>query len=209
VNSLVGSREVSAGTSRAESVISSSNVSDSEASTQPPIPSARNFSSVIVSLVDIAPPVREQKTEREVVTYSKEVQTTIAWSPPKEEALEGDDEDQALRKRVEEEVRRELEELRMDEDKAAREEKMHQLEVEKQLPGTKFPNCRFSREVWFLIIVISEEEQSRILTSDSFYDFLSRSSKIVERALDEDYDVLVDYTMDVAATQYICDGVCL
>lgn len=50
--------------------------------------------------------------------------------------------------------------------------------------------------------MISEEEQLRILTSDSFHDFLSRSSKIVERALDEDYDVLVDYTMDVEATQY-------
>jgi hypothetical protein len=136
VNSLVGSRDVSTGTSRAESVISSSNVSDSEASTQPPIPSTRNFSSVIVSLVDIAPPVREAKKESEVVTYSKEVQTTMAWSAPKEETVEGEDEDLVLRKRVEEEVRRELEELRMDEDKLAREEKMHQLEVEKQLPGT-------------------------------------------------------------------------
>ena len=51
--------------------------------------------------------------------------------------------------------------------------------------------------------MISEEEQTRILTSDTFYDFLSRSSKIVERALDEDYDVLVDYTMDVEANQYV------
>ena len=51
--------------------------------------------------------------------------------------------------------------------------------------------------------MISEEEQTRILTSDTFYDFLSRSSKIVERALDEDYDVLVDYTMDVEANQYL------
>jgi hypothetical protein len=86
--------------------------------------------------VDIAPPVREAKKESEVVTYSKEVQTTMAWSAPTEEAVEGEDEDLVLRKRVEEEVRRELEELRMDEDKLAREEKMHQLEVEKQLPGT-------------------------------------------------------------------------
>lgn len=97
---------------------------------------------MIVPLVDIAPPVREEKKEREVVTYSKEVQTTIAWSSPKEEAVEGDDEDQLLRKRVEEEVRRELEELRMDEDKLAREEQMHQLEVEKQLPGTYLPTWK-------------------------------------------------------------------
>ena len=50
-------------------------------------------------------------------------------------------------------------------------------------------------------VVISEEEQTRILTSDTFHDFLLRSSKIVERALDEDYDVLADYTMDVEANQ--------
>src|ERR1700694_2061900 len=51
-------------------------------------------------------------------------------------------------------------------------------------------------------VVISEEEQQRILTSDTFHHFLSRSSKIVERALDEDYDVLVDYTKDVESNQY-------
>jgi dynein intermediate chain, cytosolic len=50
---------------------------------------------------------------------------------------------------------------------------------------------------------MSEEEQQRILTSDSFHDFLSRSSKIVERTLDEDYDVLADYTRDVEANQYV------
>ena len=146
MNSLVGSRDVSSTASRAESVISSSNVSDSEASTQPPVVSTRNFSSVIVPLVDIAPPVREVKTEREVVTYSKEVQTT-AWSPAKEEAADGQDEDQVLRKRVEEEVRRELEELRIDEDKLAREEKLHQLEVEKQLPGTNLPKGRLLKGI--------------------------------------------------------------
>ena len=51
------------------------------------------------------------------------------------------------------------------------------------------------------MVAISEEEQRRILTSETFHDFLSRSSKIVERALDEEYDVLVDYTMDVEANQ--------
>jgi dynein intermediate chain, cytosolic len=51
--------------------------------------------------------------------------------------------------------------------------------------------------------VISEEEEQRILTSDGFYDFLQRSSKIIERTLDEDYDVLVDYTVDVEANQYV------
>lgn len=51
------------------------------------------------------------------------------------------------------------------------------------------------------MVVISEEEQRRILTSETFHDFLSKSSKIVERALDEDYDVLMDYTVDIDADQ--------
>ena len=199
VNSLVGSRDVSTGTSRAESVISSSGVSDSESASQAMPPahpgSTKSFSSVMQVMLDIAPPPRVEKRAREVVTYSKEVQT-VAWGPVvKEDVFEDIDEDEVLRKRVEEQVRQEMEILRLDEEKSAREAQLHQLEAEKQVPGT-----HILRGI-LLISVISEEEQLRILTSDSFHDFLSRSSKIVERALDEDYDVLVDYTMDIEATQ--------
>ena len=190
---------MSSGTSRAESVISSSGVSDSESASQSMPPSnstsAKPFSTVMQVMLDIAPPPRVEKREGEIVTYSKEVQT-VAWSPTvKEDVFEDVDEDEVVRKRVEEQVRMELETLRLDEEKLAREAQLHQLEAEKQVPGT-----HMLRGI-LLISVISEEEQLRILTSDSFYDFLSRSSKIVERALDEDYDVLVDYTMDIEATQ--------
>ena len=34
--------------------------------------------------------------------------------------------------------------------------------------------------------------------SDDFLDFIERSSKVIEKALDQDYDVLADYALDGA-----------
>jgi dynein intermediate chain len=140
-------------------------------------------------MLDIPPP-KTETAEKEIVTYSKEVQTST-WV--QEEDSE-DDGEEVVQRRVEEEVRRELDKLKLEEQRMKEEEAVRQ-QVEKEVPGMVFCVC-----VW-LIVVISEEEQQRILTSEPFHDFLSRSSKIVERALDEDYDVLMDYTMDVEANQ--------
>jgi len=201
VNSLVGSGTSNA-TSRAESVISSSGgVSDSETGTTGQMGSRKESYAqqvpfgplVIVPMVDIRPPANRETGDKEVVMYSKEVQTSTAWVVVAEEEDGGEE---VVKRRVEEEVRKEIERLRVDEERS-REEEEKRLEAEKDVPGSPLPT-------WNIVngIVISEEEQTRILTSDAFYDFLSRSSKIVERALDEDYDVLVDYTMDVEANQY-------
>jgi dynein intermediate chain, cytosolic len=194
VNSLVGSG-ASNGTSRTESVISSSGMSDSETASQKvelvSVTSGNYSTSVLYPILDIAPPAPSRSVDKEVVTYSKEVQTA-AWVPDQVDEEEGEE---VVKRRVEEEVRKELEQLRLDEQRA-KEEELHRLEAEREVPGNSHQRIE-------LIIVISEEEQQRILTSDTFHDFLSRSSKIVERALDEDYDVLVDYTMDVEANQYI------
>lgn len=44
---------------------------------------------------------------------------------------------------------------------------------------------------------LSEEEKQAVASSDEFMDFVERSSKIVERALDIEYDILADYGMDI------------
>ena len=197
MNSLVGVG-TSNGGSRAESVISSSGMSDSETASRdiqlmPPHTTGTNYStSSVYSVLDIPPPVPGRAVEKEIVTYSKEVQTAAAWVP---EEIDGEeDSEEVLKRRIDEEVRKELDLLRIDEERM-KEEELRRQEAEKEVPGTSLAGCAD--------IVISEEEQQRILTSDSFNDFLSRSSKIVERTLDEDYDVLADYTRDVEANQYI------
>ena len=42
---------------------------------------------------------------------------------------------------------------------------------------------------------LTDEELNAVTASDSFLDFVERSSKVIERALDEEYDVLADYAL--------------
>ncbi len=52
---------------------------------------------------------------------------------------------------------------------------------------------------------LSDAQVSDILSSDSFLAFFSRTSRIVERALHDNYDVAVDYTYnDTDAETYEC-----
>ncbi|XP_048727078.1 cytoplasmic dynein 1 intermediate chain 2-like isoform X28 [Ostrea edulis] len=43
------------------------------------------------------------------------------------------------------------------------------------------------------ILELSEEEKKQILMSDDFHTFFNKTTRIVERALDEDIDIFVDY----------------
>ena len=42
---------------------------------------------------------------------------------------------------------------------------------------------------------LTTEEMEVVVSSDEFLDFVNRSSKVIERALDEEYDVLADYAV--------------
>ena len=139
VNSLVGSGTSNA-TSRAESVISSSGgVSDSETGTTGQMGSRKESYAqqapfgplVIVPMVDIRPPAKRETGDTEVVMYSKEVQTSTAWVAVEENDDGGEE---VVKRRVEEEVRREIERLRVDEERNRVEEEKR-LEAEKDVPG--------------------------------------------------------------------------
>ena len=90
-------------------------------------------------MVDIRPPPLRSEGgrggEREVVMYSKEVQTSSAWVVGVEEEEDGEGEE-VVKRRVEEEVRKEMERLRVDEERN-REEEEKRLEAEKDVPGTQ------------------------------------------------------------------------
>ena len=43
---------------------------------------------------------------------------------------------------------------------------------------------------------LTNEELNAVTASDDFLDFAERSSKVIERALDQDYNVLADYAQD-------------
>ncbi|KAL7274967.1 hypothetical protein RUND412_002098 [Rhizina undulata] len=123
---------------------------------------------------------------REVVTYSKEVQTTDTWTDPQEE-----EEQITISRRTEEELREKLrkeieEELQQLKEAAGEDE---EADVEGQTNGGFF-----ARE-------LSEEEKTAILASEDFVEFIEKSSKVVERALDMEYDVLADYGLGLSGEE--------
>ena len=51
--------------------------------------------------------------------------------------------------------------------------------------------------IWFARVSsdLTEEERASILTAPEFLDFVEQSSKIVQRALNDGYDYIRDYTI--------------
>ena len=43
---------------------------------------------------------------------------------------------------------------------------------------------------------LTDEEVNAVTSSEDFLDFVEKSSKVIERALDQEYDVLADYALD-------------
>lgn len=131
VNSLVGSGTSSLQPSRPESAMSSSGLSDNDGSLFPKGESFAqgNFSVMMLPpILDIKPP---SVVEREsVVMYSKEVQTST-WVPEEDSEEENEEE---IRRRIEEEIRKEMELLRLEEERA-KEEQSRLIELEKHVPG--------------------------------------------------------------------------
>ncbi len=54
---------------------------------------------------------------------------------------------------------------------------------------------------------LTEEELEAITSSNDFLDFVDRSTKVIERALDEEYDVLADYAIGQLADDEDEDGI--
>lgn len=132
-------------------------------------------------------------------SHSKAVQTSEPWSPPRNkqsaEAFADSDSDQfdaprspRTSKRLSRREREREEELRQNLRREIEEEiKAAQEPVtEKPVSVTKPKSPTRT---------LTNGELDALISSEDFRDFVERSSKVVERALDEDYDVLVDYAL--------------
>lgn len=136
-----------------------------------------------------APPV--QKPEPEYITYSKGVQTE-----PVNDAGVGTEDDlsdeistrgrrRSSRKQreVEEEIRANL-----------------RREIEDELRATQNGSSATlpSAQQRFPLRQLNANEISAVTSSNDFQAFIERSSKVIERALDEEFDLLTDYTRAAA-----------
>ncbi len=99
----------------------------------------------------------------EVILYSKIVQTDSL----------SDDEDQTRRAAID---KKELSErIKLEMEEAYQQKQLAAVSLEDKVPTLK------------------GEDIQNLLVSDRFKDFIDKSSKVIERTLDESYDVLVDY----------------
>lgn len=52
-----------------------------------------------------------------------------------------------------------------------------------------------SAQLRYPLRTLTSDELNAVTSSDDFLDFVDKSSKVIERALDEEYDVLADYAL--------------
>ncbi|KAF2270409.1 WD40 repeat-like protein [Lojkania enalia] len=142
----------------------------------------------------------EPKKQKEVITYNKGVQTSTDWTPQKSRgagASDSERDDSPTRsprasKRLSRREKERYEEIRgmlrkeiEEEIKAAQQTS---LETAVEQPGSK-ENFPFK--------TLSDEELAAMESSEDFVNFVERSTKVLERALDQqlEYDILADYTL--------------
>ncbi|KAI0060930.1 WD40 repeat-like protein [Artomyces pyxidatus] len=122
----------------------------------------------IPDLIDVEQELFELP-QRERVTYNKEIQTADFETP----------ENVSPEEEIRERVAREREAL---EAERAREKELDEESVQ------------LDKEIEQEIRELTEEERSSIFTAPEFLDFIEQSSKIVQRALNDNYDYIRDYT---------------
>ncbi|KAM3078114.1 hypothetical protein ACMFMG_002586 [Clarireedia jacksonii] len=141
---------------------------------------------------------------KEVFSYSKGVQTTEEWSTQtsRPRAFEDSDEEndrssavQSPNKRLSRRERDREEELREN----IRREIEEELRATRDLvDGSVRPTSQHTSTSNFPARILTAEELNAVTSSEEFMEFVERSSKVIERALDQEYDVLADYGLSGA-----------
>lgn len=138
----------------------------------------------------------EVKKEKEIITYSKGVQASIEWTPSKDRGIGGSDTERdesptrsPKSKRLSRRQKERDEEIRAQ----LRKEIEEELKVLQQAPEEGAPQP--GSEENFPFKTLTNEELTAVENSEEFIGFVERSTKVLERALDQQlgYDILADY----------------
>ena len=120
---------------------------------------------------------------RQVETYDRVTQTPKEWTTQdrgvggEEDEWLGEDQPKPLSENEKEQIRSEL-----------------RKEIEEEIKAATQPgDIRHGEEARFPARTLTNDELDAVTTSRDFQDFLDQSTKIIERALDEEYDLLTDY----------------
>lgn len=138
----------------------------------------------------------EVKKEKEIITYSKGVQASIDWSPSKDRGIGGTDSERdesptrsPKSKRLSRRQKERDEEIRTQ----LRKEIEEEIKALQQAPQEGAPQA--GSEENFPFKTLTNEELMAVENSEEFIGFVERSTKVLERALDQqlEYDILADY----------------
>lgn len=188
--------------SRPNSVLSAGEISNETSENAPPSsiqaapPRVINLTTVPLTTVYQCPP----SPVKEVFSYSKGVQTTDEWTlpnRPRAQSLLSNNDDipgptSSPSKRLSRRERDREEELRQQ----IREEIAEELRATKEFltDGVVSPDAFMSTNN--LSRNLTTEELDALAQSDEFIDFLDKSTKVIERALEQEtYDILTDYAL--------------
>ncbi|KAL2214082.1 WD40 repeat-like protein [Sarocladium strictum] len=137
---------------------------------------------------------------KEVFSYSKGVQTTDEWTSParpRTQSLISDTDDipgatTTPSKRLSRRERDREEELRQ----KIREEVEEELKAAKEFLTDGVVNSSSLSATNYPVRDLTSEELDAVTHSDEFVDFLEKSTKVIERAFDQEtYDILTDYAL--------------
>ncbi|KAL8746506.1 MAG: hypothetical protein Q9190_001480 [Brigantiaea leucoxantha] len=136
---------------------------------------------------------------KDTISYSKAIQTSEQWEPQRQEnhagVSSGSDSDQ-----LRSPTRSPRKVKRLSRRERDREEQLRQSirqEIEEEIKAVKEPGADgISAQPKYPARALTSEELDAVTGSNEFLDFVERSSKVIEKALDQDYDILANYALD-------------
>ena len=136
------------------------------------------------------------ESKSEIITYSKGVQTSEEWQTP---LMSSDDEANGVNGSPSRR-RRKLSKRGMELEEEAIRQRLRR-EIEEELKALQLDDKVQTEVERFPARTLAPDELNAVTGSADFLDFVDRSSKVIERALDEEYDVLVDYAVQARSVE--------
>lgn len=141
--------------------------------------------------------------QKQVETYSKGVQTSEVWSPrkPRKSRTSFSDVEEELEAPASSSPKSSKRLSRRQKERADTLRENLRREVEEELKAAQNASVNgdaSSTAPRFPARALTDEELNAVTSSEEFLEFVERSSKVIEKTLDQEYDVLADYALDGA-----------
>lgn len=145
------------------------------------------------TIIEDRPRFETTQPKREYISYAKGVQTEPYLDASTSQEDDMDDDIQFRSKK-----RTSRRELERDEEIRASLRREIEEELKATQNGSSTSSLPDAAQQRFPLRTLTDKELNAMTGSDNFRSFVERSTQVIERALDEDYDLLADYTKRAA-----------